>query len=333
MYYHNCVIHLYRPFVKVSFVQNIKAPRQICTDEANMITRLMNQYFDIYGSKYSIFMMSHCIVSAGIIHLVNLSSSSVAVSPSVREQAEISLIHSMRCLVAPQITFPLVERFLGTLITLTHKWFTNIPPRIQETLTQVGGVSHSRIAKNYMGDRPHESSWTASSTDNHNFVRPPRPSSSGPSNQSANLSFHSASRKHSVTGLVQMAPPSTQAPPLYPNHAPHPQLTSPNTSHPPQSQYSQQLYWTPFPENFGGVPLPLLDHSNQMAQQQMSPANTMSVTGMLGGEFPTLTQDGFMLESEYQAPQHPQQQRTGSVGHAGQTNGGWSAWNRSMNGT
>jgi len=330
MYYHNCVIHLFRPFIKVSFIQNVKPPRQICTEAANMITRLMNQYFDIYGSKYSIFLMSHCIVSAGIIHLVNLSSPTTIVSPGVQEQAEMSLVSSMRWLVAPQVTFPLVERYLMTLVTLTHKWFTTIPPQIQEALEQVGGGSHARtIEKIAMDTRQPHPSWTVPQTNNNTFVRPPPPSSSGPP---SNISFHPASRKHSVTGLVQMAPPSLQATPLYSNLAPNSQLISPTSHNPPHSQFLQHVYWTPFPESFDGIPLPLLDHSNQMAQQQLAPTNAMSVTGMLAGEIPALSQDGFMLESEH----HGQyQQRNGNVNGVqhGQAGVSWNEWRGSMNGT
>lgn len=337
MYYHNSVIHLFRPFIKVSFVQNAKPPRQICTDSANMITRLMNQFYEQYGERHSIFLMHHCIVSAGIIHLVNLSSPSPPVTPTVREQAENSIIQCMRFLVAPQAEFPLVERYTGTLVTLAQKWFTVIPPRILQTISEVQGIPQSKIVKSIPKPPQQAPKWNSTPSDDHRFACPQTPASAS-TTQPSNISFHPASRKHSVTGLVQMAPNSTQTHHMYNNHGHQSHLPSTSASHTPvQTQYAQQVYWTPFPETFDGVPLPLLDHTNGMGSQQMSPANTMSVTGMLGGQFPQLSQDGFMLESEYQGQQqqqqqHQHQQRNNSLVQNGGPNGSWSQWRGDVNG-
>lgn len=58
----------------------------------------------------------------------------------------------------------------------------------------------------------------------------------------------------------------------------------------------------------------------------MNSANPMSVTGILGGEYPQLTQDGFMLESEYQAQQAQGRARPGGVVQSVQGGGTWNEW-------
>lgn len=59
----------------------------------------------------------------------------------------------------------------------------------------------------------------------------------------------------------------------------------------------------------------MLDQANNLGGLQQ-----MSVTGMLGGEFPQLSQDGFMLESESDKLFH---QTHGAMKSGSAGNGAW----------
>src|SRR5690348_10475681 len=96
IYYHNAVIQLFRPFIRVSFVQSAKTPKQICVESANKISELMSLYEQTYGSRRIGFMHTHTVMTAVIIHLVTISASNVA--PDVFEQTDVYLASAIRYL-------------------------------------------------------------------------------------------------------------------------------------------------------------------------------------------------------------------------------------------
>lgn len=257
IFYHNSVIHLFRPFVKVSFVQNLKPPRQICMEQANRISQLINSYSQTYGLQNSMLLMIHCNMSAAIIHLVNVSSTP-AIDPTCKDQSETYLIESLRGLHQMQQTYPLAGRYIMAIVSLIHKWCSTIPPRVQEVLSSIQLPSPVAVYRDVQTDRAHFASSGRQSTYQPQF------SGQNP-------------RKHSAPDLVRMAPPQHVALSNFSNGTTMP-------------SYQQQLFWTPFPDAFDGVPLAVNGRVNG--------SQGMNITNFLGGEFPQLNQDGFTISGE-----------------------------------
>jgi hypothetical protein len=67
----------------VHFAQFRASPRQICSDAANDISMLLEIYNKSYGLRRIFFINAHCIMTAAIIHVVNLASP----KPGIRNTA------------------------------------------------------------------------------------------------------------------------------------------------------------------------------------------------------------------------------------------------------
>ena len=288
MYYHTCVIHLFRPFLKVSFVQSTKTPRQICTEKAHLISRLMDRYVRTYGIKPSIFIQAHCIMSAGIIHLVDISSTPTATNSAATEQSEIFLATSIRQLSSIKSTYLLVARYAQALVGLTYKWCNVVPRGVQEAIAEAGVVLPDTSSNSPAQHKPYQNLVNATG---NGFHKPETPVIGNPHIPQF------IERKHSAPDLVSMAPNSqphsvySLAQSNHSNHRPfHPTPSTP-AAHSINPSCQDQLFWTPFPGTFDGIPLPMPDIPNH----HVTVGTDMSVTAMLGGQFPRLSQDGFMV--------------------------------------
>jgi hypothetical protein len=135
IYYHDCVIHLFRPFVRVTFKEGTKSPRRICTEEAITISQIMEIYSTSYGLRRGHFIANHCIMSAAIIHLLNMSSpgpnSITATQTADYLRQAIRVLHEMRA------AYPIVARYLNLIHSLAMKWNVNLPPNIHHALEAV----------------------------------------------------------------------------------------------------------------------------------------------------------------------------------------------------
>jgi hypothetical protein len=67
----------------VRFAQFRPPPRQICTDAANDISMLLEMYNKSYGLRRVFFINAHCIMTAAIIHVLNIASP----KPGIRNTA------------------------------------------------------------------------------------------------------------------------------------------------------------------------------------------------------------------------------------------------------
>lgn len=304
MYYHSCIIHLFRPFLKVSFIQGDKTPRQICTENANAISHLMDQYIGTYDTNWTVFIQSHCVMTAGIIHLVDISSTPTPTAASTMDQSEIFLAASIRQLHSISLMYPLVSRYYQAMVGLVHKWCTVIPTRVQNAISDTN--SKSAPANTMLVGSTDLSPIPITKSTTNGFIKPPATDS--------NTSHpYFAENNHSKPELMRKASlqqPHMQTYPLHQQCVQNPAsfrrpfqrahgFDQPRNSDPPTSvinstnvsSYQQQLFWTPFPDSSDGVPLPMPSASSS----NFGSAHGMSVTNMLGGEFPQLSQDGFML--------------------------------------
>ncbi|KAF4627841.1 hypothetical protein G7Y89_g10314 [Cudoniella acicularis] len=272
IFYHNCVIQLFRPFIRVSFVQSAKTPKQICTESANRMSELMALYRKTYGLHKIGFMYSHCMMTAAIIHLVNMSGSNL--SPEVFEQTDAYLVDAIRVLRALAQSFPIVERFIKAVRGLVFKWCTVVPPKVQEVISEIDMASASPTSSR-------------------------SPTSQGVTDTNTNM--HA-----SHPGAIEERTPS--APDLLPNMGiihdqPNPNSLILGSSQtqiqapaPPSTQmYQQQIFWTPFPNQGDGIPLAPPPDKNHMNQN-------MDITSMLDsgidGDWPQLNRDGFTMSGE-----------------------------------
>lgn len=74
MYYHACVLHLFRPYIKLDLRGANLFPRDTCTYCANEISSLMNALRAMYGLRRVCLAVTGMLLSASTIHLLNLPS-------------------------------------------------------------------------------------------------------------------------------------------------------------------------------------------------------------------------------------------------------------------
>lgn len=258
VYYHNCVIQLFRPFIRVSFVNSTKNPRQICGEAAIKISEAMALYRATYGFNKMCFIFTHCCMTAGIIHLVRITGANLA--PNVMAVTARYVADAIRALHEMLQSFPIVERYLKALRALVLKWFAfkDIPPVIMEAMmeTDIGSPSstHSNV--------------------------PPPPINSGHGYQQEILD-----RKSSAPDLF-----SEPFPQQHDHQHPNSSMMAAN-----QAMFNQQLFWTPFPNTGDGIPLALpIDHN---PISQLMDITSMLDSG-IDGDWPQLNRDGFTMSGE-----------------------------------
>ena len=211
-----------------------------------------------------LFIGTHCLVSAAIIHIVNISGSNTPSAAS--EKAEIYLAEAIRGLHTTLQTYPIVDRFMRAIQTLVHKWCTVIPDRVKDALAEVEISSPSTASASIGSPSDHialsiNQDMANDASMHHNY--PPE--------------VNPGDRKPSVPELLGMAP--------YQHDANGNNIRS----YTPSDQ--QQLFWTPFPEHIEGLPL-AIPMENNMNQH-------MDITSMLDsgvdGDWPQLNRDGFTM--------------------------------------
>ncbi|KAH6663396.1 fungal-specific transcription factor domain-containing protein [Halenospora varia] len=260
IYYHNAVIQLFRPFIRVSFVQSAKTPKQICVESANKISELMSLYEQTYGSRRIGFMHTHTVMTAVIIHLVTISASNVA--PDVFEQTDVYLASAIRYLQEMEKSFPIVSRYLKAIKGLTYKWCTTIPPRVEMAVSDIDISSPSSTFSNL----PKGNSVSGRG-------------GSGPSHVIDD-------RKASAPDILPLGMSRPDA------NGITPRIHSTTQS---QNPAEQQLFWTPFPNDGDGVPLALLPPDRNINQNM--DITSLLASGTVG-DLPQLNRDGFTMSGD-----------------------------------
>ncbi|CZR51461.1 uncharacterized protein PAC_01337 [Phialocephala subalpina] len=257
IYYHSCIIQLFRPFLRVSFVQTTKPPRQICTEAAITISQLMELYFKTYSSRPAFFMIIHCAVSAAIIHLVNISSQNPL--PIIAAQSADYLSDAIRILNGMYPNYPILIRHFSVIRSLISKWVPVIPNNVREALDAI--------------DLP-----LPDSANNNNPALSPPQLVSGP--HSSTTSDACPSPTPEVSGPCDpFAPEFTQMTPnLY-------EGTGKSNARP------REFLWTPFPENPATVPVMLPDFTSN---QSMDISRVLD--SGVDGDWPQLNRDGFTMD-------------------------------------
>jgi hypothetical protein len=92
----------------------------------------MKQYFMTYGLRRAFFINTHCIASAAIIHLLNMSSQEEFLLGALKAAA--SLLDDIKILKEMHVAYPIVPVLLKAIRCLAVQWKINLPPDIREAL-------------------------------------------------------------------------------------------------------------------------------------------------------------------------------------------------------
>jgi hypothetical protein len=70
MFYHNAILHLFSPFIKVQLTNSNLHPSDVCIDAANKISELVRMYRQFYDFRVAHLIIPHILLSVCIIHVV-----------------------------------------------------------------------------------------------------------------------------------------------------------------------------------------------------------------------------------------------------------------------
>ncbi|PIA93746.1 Nitrogen assimilation transcription factor nit-4 [Cercospora beticola] len=212
MYYYGCILHLFRPYIRLDLRAANLYPRDTCTFCANEISALMNALRAMYGLRRVTLAVTSLLLSASTIHLLNLPS----------EQAANHLSQALHDLESMSVNHKFAARAAEIILALSSKWNIALPE------------AAAAIAVYRMGSgtaSPPPSSFFAASI--------PRELSGG---SQRTRSGDSASIAPSATPHREspFLPPQQQGPTSVPFF-----YSDPTT--PLDERTAQAAFWTPFP--------------------------------------------------------------------------------------
>ncbi|KAK1812286.1 hypothetical protein LTR12_013312 [Friedmanniomyces endolithicus] len=132
MYYNACVLHLFRPYVKLDLRSAGLFPRDTCTHSANQISSIMNALRAISGLRRVSLTVCSWVLTASTIHLLNLPS----------DVAANNLSQGMHDLQTISVNHPFAARCIDIIRSLAVKWNITLPegsnaiPGFRELSTQ-----------------------------------------------------------------------------------------------------------------------------------------------------------------------------------------------------
>lgn len=150
MYYYACVLHLFRPYIKLDLRGANLFPRDTCTFCANEISALTNALRAMYGLRRVCLPVTGFLLSASTIHLLNLPS----------ETSGRHLCQAMHDLSTMSTNHVFAGRCVDIIRSLASKWQIKLPedaPTI--TLTRPSGrTSNSPKSAFYSASIPRQNS-------------------------------------------------------------------------------------------------------------------------------------------------------------------------------
>jgi hypothetical protein len=78
MFYHICVMHLFKPIMRMDLTNSEIVPREICLNCANEVSNLMNIIRHVYGLKRTNLLHTHILLSTGLVYLTNMGDKTSA---------------------------------------------------------------------------------------------------------------------------------------------------------------------------------------------------------------------------------------------------------------
>ncbi|KAI5236504.1 hypothetical protein E4T43_08601 [Aureobasidium subglaciale] len=117
MYYHQSVLHLFRPFMKLDLSDIGLYPRELATYCATEISKLMNALRGMYGLRRTSLVVSTILLSASTVHLMNLPSQGAAVQ----------LTQAMQDLNTMSVNHRYASCCLEVINRLANQWGVRLP--------------------------------------------------------------------------------------------------------------------------------------------------------------------------------------------------------------
>lgn len=204
-------------------------------------------------------------MSAAVIHLVNISAHPGTHMPDTeRHLAEaIRIMHEM----SQDIT--ITGRYLPIIRDMIHRWCKYIPRLVQEAMDEV---------------------------DIENAGTPRAPANTSNTPDATNSNQHPSTNGNTIFDPAIMArkPSAPEVLPMAPRLEPNAFING------SKALQQQNLFWTPYPESFEGIPLALPQDSNHLNHH-------MDITNVLdsgvSGDWPQWNRDGFTMGREDGNPQ------------------------------
>ncbi|KAF2720764.1 hypothetical protein K431DRAFT_269957 [Polychaeton citri CBS 116435] len=222
MYYYACVLHLFRPYIKLDLRGAGLFPRGTCTYCANEISSLMNALRAMYGLRRVNLAVTGILLSASTIHLLNIPA----------EPSATSLVQGLNDFQAMSTTHQFAGRCVDIVRALAAKWNIALPE----------SAAGPQILQ---GERPSE--WPSPPQSTF-FV----PSISRKQSSGSGQRFDSSSEPSQH--VSPFSPPSASGT-ARAHGIPPPQMYGevPSSLDGAASSSSQATFWTPFPMQ--GIPL------------------------------------------------------------------------------
>lgn len=275
MLYWTCVLHLFRPFLKIDLIKSDVNPRDTCTNSANKISEIWRSYVSKNGADKCNIVMAHIILSSTIMHLINL--------PRSREARQ-NLIEGMRDLEKMSNTHVFASRSLKILFGLAAAWNIDIPPEVPRNNSPLPSEHANQTAS--ASDRRIE---PTPQTHPSIGIYYPNPGMSG--NDTSNATqVASTMPPDSRNGIHSIIPTSSASQLTGAPSYPHTGTTTAYPHHRDVLQTNPEAWlFSPFP----GQGLPMMGNTID--------TNPMDLSTMLGGvdEFEQFHKDGFRVNQDF----------------------------------
>ncbi|KXT08280.1 hypothetical protein AC579_7568 [Pseudocercospora musae] len=215
MYYYGCVLHLFRPYIKLDLSAANLFPHDTCTFCANEISKLMSALRALYGLRRVCLAVTSQLLSASTIHLLNLPS----------ESAATNLSQGLHDLEAMSTNHRFAARAVDIIRSLSSKWNIALPEGAAAVAAYRLGVQRDVAS-------PPPSTFYAASI--------PRKQSSEGRNRSNDSSMHESPFSPPTQHAHQQVQNQQRAPTSVPTFYSDPQTQL-------DASQAQTAFWTPFP--------------------------------------------------------------------------------------
>ena len=119
LYYHYCILSLFRPFIKHLFPQFTVSPRDICSEAAENISSLTRSYRRLYTLRRTPSFKPPISLNATIIHLMNTNTptavGSTAIQQSISDLYETCIYHKF------------ADKLIDVIHYLAQSWRITLP--------------------------------------------------------------------------------------------------------------------------------------------------------------------------------------------------------------
>lgn len=199
-------------------------------------------------------------MSAAIIHIVNISSHPGAIDL----ETEMYLAEAIRMMHEMMQDTIIIGRYLVIMRDLIPKWCKEIPARVREAMEEVniGNIGTPQSTAGASNSPPHATSINGAAT-----------------NGNTNGNYIDAM-------MGENRPPASEFLPITPR------IDVNGWANGSKTPQQQNLFWTPYPESFEGVPL-ALPHESSHLNHNMDITNVLD--SGITGDWPQWNKDGFTM--------------------------------------